>query len=131
MTAAVGAATTGSSILDSYSLLPQPQMVVWVGYVKARRMMGSARLFCASGCSCRDVVLNAWHPSVHPQHALAALHVSQSAECQVGVQVLPQTRSGHHKFKVTGVMVSQFVVYPGPGSKHAPLHFLHGDDHEM
>ncbi|KAF8057926.1 hypothetical protein HT031_005872 [Scenedesmus sp. PABB004] len=88
---------------------------VWVGYLKTYRMMGAARLWCVSGCRCTPIVLDGWHEQRTSQQTMARLRVTQSAECRVGVTVLPATRSGHHKFKVSSAMVSKAVPYSGYG----------------
>jgi hypothetical protein len=91
--------------------LAQADMLVWIGYQRSHRMMGQARLHCISGCACQDVVVDAWHESNVSHMAMAKLRVTQSAECRIGVEVLKQSSSGHHKFKVAAVMVSRAVEY--------------------
>jgi len=117
--------TVGASIFSEYSFLPHPNMMVLVGYLKSHRLMGRARIFCMSGCSCKEVVVDGWHPHQHNRLAAAKLRVTQSTECLIGVQVLPETSTGHHKFKVTSVMVSQSVHYRTAESEWAHQYFLH------
>jgi hypothetical protein len=119
--------TVGASIFSEYSLRPQPNMVVFIGYLKGPRMMGRARISCVSGCSCSPLTVDGWHAHPHMRLATAKLHVTQSPECLVEVQVLPQSSSGHHKFKVTGVLVSQSVHYTSPDSEWAHQYLLHPD----
>jgi hypothetical protein len=91
--------------------LAQADMLVWIGYQRSHRMMGKARLHCISGCVCQDVVVDAWHKAKVSHMAMAKLRVTQHAECRIGVEVLQQSSSGHHKFKVAAVMVSRAVEY--------------------
>lgn len=119
--------TVGASIFSEYSLRPQPSMVVMVGYLKGPHMMGRARISCISGCSCSPLTVDGWHADPHMRLATAKLHVTQSPECLIEVQVLPQSSTGHHKFKVTGLLVSQAVHYTSPDSEWAHQYFLHPD----
>lgn len=82
-----------------------------IGYLLSYRYMGEARIFCISGCTCLDITISGFHHVATSQTMMARLRVSQAAECRIGVQVLPSTTSGHHKFKVSGAMVSRFVDY--------------------
>lgn len=122
-----GMGTVGASIFSEYSLRAQPNMVVMVGYLKGPRHMARARITCMSGCSCKSLTVDGWHAHAHMRLATAKLHVTQSPECLIGVQVLPESSSGHHKFKVTGVMVAQSVHYRSPESEWAHQYFLHPD----
>lgn len=119
--------TVGASIFSEYSLRPQPNMVVMVGYLKGPHMMGRARISCISGCSCSPLTVDGLHAQPQMRLATAKLHVTQSPECLIKVQVLPQSSSGHHKFKVTGLLVSQAVHYTSPDSEWAHQYFLHPD----
>jgi hypothetical protein len=119
--------TVGVSIFSEYSFRPQPNMLVLVGYLKGPRLMGRARISCMSGCSCKAVTVDAWHAHPHLRLAAAKLHVTQSPECLIGVRVLGESSSGHHKFKVTGVMVAQSVHYRSRESEWAHQYVLHPD----
>jgi hypothetical protein len=109
---------SGSSVLTALGAkansLAQADMLVWIGYQKSHRMMGKARLHCISGCVCQDVIVDAWHSARVSHLAMAKLRVTQHKECRVGVEVLQQSSSGHHKFKVAAVMVSRAVEYTSP-----------------
>jgi hypothetical protein len=100
-------------------------MVIMVGYLKSNGRMGRAKISCISGCSCQPVTVDGYHKHHHQRLATARVYVTQSPECHIGVQVLPKTSSGHHKFKVTGVMLAHAVDYRSPGSEHAHQYFLH------
>jgi hypothetical protein len=89
----------------------QADMLVWIGYQRSHRMMGQARLHCISGCVCQDVVVDAWHEPRVSHMAMAKLRVTQHAECRIGVEILQQSSSGHHKFRVAAVLVSRAVEY--------------------
>ena len=123
--AAAAPGTVGASIFGEYSFRPQPSMVLLIGYVKSHRLMGRARVSCISGCSCKAVTVDGWHASQHQRLATVKLHVTQSPKCEIGVQVLPEPSSGHHKFKVTGMLLAQAVHYRGPEGQWAHQYVLH------
>jgi hypothetical protein len=101
--------------------LAQADMLVWIGYQKSHRMMGKARLHCTSGCVCRDVIVDAWHAAKVSHMAMAKLRVTQHEACRIGVEVLGQSSSGHHKFRVAALMVSRAVEYhSNAGTAAAP-----------
>lgn len=106
------------------SNLVNADMLVLVGFhLSHSRMMGRARLSCLSGCACEEAEVDLWLPPAQQQQsrsgraAMAQLQVTQSAECRVGVQVLQASSTGHHKVKVTGVLVSRAVVYAGDADR--------------
>lgn len=55
-----------------------------------------------SGCTCSEVRVDAHIKDRVSQVYLVKMEVSQSAACEVEVEVLPDSRSGEHKFKVGG-----------------------------
>lgn len=62
--------------------------------------MGVVRIACASGCACAPLDLDAHDASVEESLlAVAAVNVTQSAECTLRLEVLERTSSGEHKFK--------------------------------
>jgi hypothetical protein len=62
-------------------------MIVWVGYVKSWRHMGSASLSCVSGCKCQGTAVDAMHEVGNTQSHLAKLYTTQAAECIIEVKV--------------------------------------------
>uniref|UniRef100_A0A383WNE5 SGNH hydrolase-type esterase domain-containing protein n=1 Tax=Tetradesmus obliquus TaxID=3088 RepID=A0A383WNE5_TETOB len=113
-TATTRTATTTSSSSSSSSSTT-PDMIIWLGYVKSWRHMGSATLSCISGCTCQPAVVDGLHGEGNTQQHMAKLFATQAEECIVEVKINPWTRSKDHKFKVTGVMVSRYVHYSGEG----------------
>lgn len=89
----------------------QGNMLVWIGYLQSHHMMGRARMYCISGCTCQELVVDAWHNQAKSQTQMVKLRTTQSSECLVGVEVLEGTSSARHKFKVTGVVVSRAAEY--------------------
>ncbi|PNG99591.1 hypothetical protein TSOC_014627, partial [Tetrabaena socialis] len=69
---------------------------VYVHHLRSYQHMGSAKLSCASGCSCAEVVVDAHITEQASQVYMAELVASQSKECVV--EVLPKSSSGEHKF---------------------------------
>ncbi|PNH01068.1 hypothetical protein TSOC_013069, partial [Tetrabaena socialis] len=80
---------------------------LYVHHLRSYQHMGSAQLSCASGCSCAEVVVDAHITDRVSQVYMAELVASQSKECVVEVQVLKETKSSEHKFKVSGVVVAE------------------------
>ena len=102
--------------LPDASGLGSMDMLVWVGYLKSYRQMGSARITCISGCACGHVLVDGFHAEKTSQTYLARLRVSQHEKCRIGVQVLDHyTSTGHFKFKLTSVMVTKYVDYSMEG----------------
>jgi hypothetical protein len=62
-------------------------MIVWVGYVKSWRHMGSATVSCISGCRCQQVVVDGMHGEGNTQQHMAKLFATQEEECLVEVRV--------------------------------------------
>ena len=75
------------------------------------RWMGTARVWCLSGCVCNETTIDAHDNREASQSKLFQVPVTQAENCLIGVQITDRSRSGHHKFKVTAVMVSQSVQY--------------------
>ncbi|PNH01936.1 hypothetical protein TSOC_012121 [Tetrabaena socialis] len=80
---------------------------VYLHHLRSYQHMGSAKLSCVSGCSCPEVVVDAHITEQVSQVYLALVVVTQAKECVVEVQVLDQSKSGEHKFKVSGVVVAE------------------------
>lgn len=90
----------------------QPRdMVVWLGYLVSYESMGVANVTCVGGCSCDAARVDGHISERRSQQALTKVLVSQSEACRLVVRVAEETRSSHHKFKVSGVMVSRDVGY--------------------
>jgi hypothetical protein len=64
-----------------------PDMIIWVGYVKSWRHMGSATISCISGCHCQPSVVDGLHADGNTQQHLAKLFATQAQECLVEVKV--------------------------------------------
>jgi hypothetical protein len=75
-------------------------MNVMLSYLKSYENMGSAWIFCASGCKCASQTINAHHSLRQSTVFLARLLPTENADCVIGVKVLRNTTSGKHKFKV-------------------------------
>jgi hypothetical protein len=87
-------------------------MLVWIGYLKSYRQMGSARISCVGGCVCGHLLVDGFHAEKTSQTYLARLRVSQHENCRIAVQVLDHyTSTGHFKFKVSSVMLTKYVDY--------------------
>lgn len=62
---------------------------------------------CVSGCKCKPVTIDAHTTSQESQTYFAPLSVTTHPECVISVVVSSSTSSGKHKFKVSGVMVTE------------------------
>ena len=77
-----------------------------IGYLKTYEKIGSAVLSCKAGCLCNSKLVNAHDPITRSsQTFLAQLSVSQVDQCLLSITVSPETTSGHHKFKITSLMM--------------------------
>jgi hypothetical protein len=77
------------------------RMNVMLAYLKSYDSMGSAWLFCMSGCKCASQTINAHHAVRQSTVFLVRLLPTEHADCMIGVKVLHNTTSGKHKFKVS------------------------------
>ena len=68
-----------------------PDMIVWVGYVKSWRNMGTASFNCISGCRCQGTTVDALHDAGNTQQHMVKLYTTQSTECLVEVKVCMST----------------------------------------
>lgn len=96
---------------------PGKNTTVLVAYQQSWQPMGNARISCvlSSACACEPLEKVAAHLAVMDPAArqtvavVARLSVTQSPACEIAVDVLPEPGpDGSHKFKVVGVMVSEF-----------------------
>jgi DNA polymerase alpha subunit B len=68
--------------------------------------MGKAAVTCASGCTCAPSTLNGHTTARSSQVVVFPLNVSRSAACTLEVRVLPESDSGEHKVKITGLIIA-------------------------
>ena len=82
---------------------------VHIGYLRSWEHMGTARLSCRQGCTCADGLVIDGHWSRRQRVSLQSTFgfaVSlYGPECVLAIEVLPLTRSGEHKVKITSVVV--------------------------
>ena len=89
---------------------PTSRPEVVVTYTSSYDGWGTARISCLSGCICESKVVDAAdHEKKHSLHRTVVLRVSQHAQCRVVVEVLKETSSVGHKFKVSSVMTRILV----------------------
>jgi hypothetical protein len=83
------ASSSSSSGSSGSNRLPNntPDMIVWVGFVKSWRHMGSATISCIGGCRCQQVVVDGMHGESNTQQHMAKLFATQAEECLVEVKV--------------------------------------------
>lgn len=80
-------------------------VIVVVAYLASYEHMGRARLYCALNCKCESDEIDAHKTGRRVSLLyLAELRVSQHKECVVGIEVLPETSSTEHKFKVAQIV---------------------------
>jgi hypothetical protein len=76
-------------------LPPLPDMIVWVGYVKSWRDMGTASFNCIKGCSCQGTSIDALHDLGNTQQHMVKLYATEAAECLIEVKVGLGAAAGH------------------------------------
>lgn len=82
--AAAGAAAAGE---EGDEELAVPDMIVWVGYVKSWRSMGTASFNCVKGCKCQGTTIDALHDLGNTQQHMVKLYATEAAECMIEVKV--------------------------------------------
>jgi hypothetical protein len=60
-----------------------PNMIVWVGYVKSWRSMGSASFNCIKGCQCQATTVDALHDLGNTQQRMVKLYATPAKECLI------------------------------------------------
>lgn len=105
-------------------------MTVELLYLRSYEHMGKASVACTSGCSCSKKILDGHQSERSSQLHVLTVLVSQSPACVITVTVLNDTRSGDHKVKLAGVVVSEVPGDGGLRTKGAALnHALHVASH--
>ena len=80
-------------------------------YLTSHEHMGIVRLECVQNCSCAPLHLDA-HRNYGSQRNMSIFEAAdfnitgESKECTLHLQVLPETTSGQHKFKVNQIVLS-------------------------
>eukprot|EP00798_Chlamydomonas_sp_ICE-L_P013622 gene13622-19500_t len=87
--------------------------LVELAHLRSYESMGQAEVQCEGGCTCSRQVINGHHTDRTSQLFLESFFVSQSDSCTLSITVLQETSSGKHKFKISGVMVSEEANGPG------------------
>lgn len=72
---------------DDTAVDESADMIIWVGYVKSWKDMGTATISCLQGCSCAPVAVDGLHELSNTQQFMAKLYATQAAECLVEVKV--------------------------------------------
>jgi hypothetical protein len=67
---------------------------------------------CASGCACKDAVLDGHTAERTSQTRTLGLQATQAGECVLQVRVAAASASGEHKVKIMGAAVAE---QPGEG----------------
>jgi hypothetical protein len=75
------------SDLDAFAELAVPDMIVWVGYVRSWRQMGTASFNCIKGCKCQGTTVDALHDLGNTQQHMVKLYTTEAAECLIEVKV--------------------------------------------
>ena len=79
---------------------------VFVTYLQSYEHMGSANISCVSGCACEAASVDAHVGDVKASVPVrAGLSVTQHRDCILSIEVLPETTSGEHKFKIVHASV--------------------------
>ena len=89
-----------------------PSVVVRIEHLVSYEHMGIATVRCVGRCACDVQRIDAHRTDAHRnvsvflQHAFPLRGSYEAAECALQLQVLPETSSGGHKFKVRTVTLS-------------------------
>ncbi|GLC64085.1 hypothetical protein PLESTF_000116500 [Pleodorina starrii] len=86
---------------------PDELVGLYLQYLKSYEHMGIASIRCTSGCNCKDAEVDAHIPEHGSGTYQMRLMVSQSEACELTTTVSERTSSGQHKFKVSGVVISE------------------------
>ena len=78
-----------------------------MAHLKSYENMGKAELSCAGDCRCNATVVDAHQEDKTSQTFLAQVMVTQAPNCLLQFAILPETRSGKHKFKIIGITISE------------------------
>ena len=100
---------------------PDSHINVQLAYLKSYSGMGQARVTCSGGCGCKSIYLDGHHSFRVSTVFLMHLQPSPAKYCELNVEVLQKTRSGGHKFKVSGIMVSDVRGPSDHGKKSEAL----------
>ncbi|KAG1660750.1 hypothetical protein FOA52_010624 [Chlamydomonas sp. UWO 241] len=84
-------------------------VMVQIAYLQSYENMGKASITCEGGCACpASTPIDGHNPGDKTsQTHLHAFYVSQAEDCIIVFTVLPETGSGQHKVKLTGVIISE------------------------
>uniref|UniRef100_A0A383V5K6 SGNH hydrolase-type esterase domain-containing protein n=1 Tax=Tetradesmus obliquus TaxID=3088 RepID=A0A383V5K6_TETOB len=84
------------------------RMNVQLAYLRSYTGLGMALVKCSGGCECQDTLVDGHHELRQSTIFLLRLYPTQAPACRISVTVQSESRSGGHKFKVTGVMANEF-----------------------
>lgn len=82
-------------------------VLVELAYLRSYENMGVVSITCEGDCTCTEGELNAHGTEKNSQVHLHNFYASQGEKCIVVVTVLDTTDSGYHKFKLSGIMISE------------------------
>jgi hypothetical protein len=90
------------------------QLQVQLTYLTSYEHMGKARASCVEGCTCNPAVLDAHAPKEHHSvPKVLKLPTTASRRCVVQLEVLLESGSGEHKFKLMQAVVSTLMDVSG------------------
>lgn len=69
------------------AVTPLRDMIVWIGYLKSWRHVGSATISCIGGCECTSAFVDGMHEEGNTQQYMARLFATQHQHCLVEVKV--------------------------------------------
>ncbi|KAL4856604.1 hypothetical protein ACK3TF_003052 [Chlorella vulgaris] len=89
------------------SFIGSASVAAAIVYLSSYEHMGQAEVSCVEGCTCQSKTLNGHMTGLGTQQSIMLVELSLAARCRLRVMVLPDTSSGEHKVKVTGIIVSE------------------------
>ncbi|KAL4856571.1 Acetylglutamate kinase [Chlorella vulgaris] len=76
-------------------------------YLSSYEHMGQAQVSCVEGSTRQSKTLNGHMTGLGTQQSIMLVELSLAARCRLRVMVLPDTSSGEHKAKITGIIFSE------------------------
>ncbi|KAI8472193.1 MAG: hypothetical protein J3K34DRAFT_519954 [Monoraphidium minutum] len=76
-----------------------------LSFLKSYSNMGKVKVACVKGCNCRDVIFDAKNTKPTSELHTERMPLSPHPQCRVRLTILPETSTGDHKFRISGVAV--------------------------
>ncbi|KAG1658766.1 hypothetical protein FOA52_001308 [Chlamydomonas sp. UWO 241] len=85
----------------------EKSVIIELSYLKSYVNMGQAAVRCVGGCTCDESRIDGHNDEKNSQLHLHEFKATQADECLIEIEVLGETRSGHHKVKISAIIISE------------------------